>query len=73
MYAPLVEKLKKIEDPSITEIFPVDCEIAALHHLFHVYAIYPSIVFSQGGVSNITERVWDIWQPQFKKCKELNR
>ena len=64
MYGPLVDLLSKIEDPSITQVLPVDNEISAIHHLYNVYAIYPSVVFCDGGLSYITSKTWDPWQGQ---------
>lgn len=67
MYEPLVEHLKKIEDPLVTKILPVDSEIGSIHHLHHVYAIYPSIVFTYSGPSFVSGLQWDLpWQGQPK-------
>jgi hypothetical protein len=64
MYDSLVGYLKKIEDPAITNLQPVDNEISSIHHLYKVYAIYPSIVFNQAGSSYITDKNWSLWQGQ---------
>lgn len=64
MYAPLIEHLKKIEDPSVTKVWPVDDEIGDLHPHYKVFAISPSIVFSQEGQSFISEKTWKRWQGQ---------
>jgi len=64
MYSPLIEILKKIDDPNITKVKPVDIEISDIQALYNVYAIYPSIVFTQGGKSCITEVMWERWQGQ---------
>lgn len=64
MYEPLLKRLQKIEDPDTTKIWPVDNEISEIHHEHKVYAIYPSIVFTQAGKSNITGKTWDAWQGQ---------
>ncbi len=64
MYRPLIEHLKKIEDPEVEKIEPVDKEIALLHKSHKVYAIFPSIAFSHGGTSHITDKTWQPWQGQ---------
>ena len=67
MYAPLVEHLRKIEDPTVTRVLPVDNEISGIHHNYKVYAIYPAVVFSQAGPSYITDKDWPLWQDQPKR------
>lgn len=64
MYGPLVEHLKKIEDPNVSRVWAVDVEISEIHHLYKVYAIYPSIVFSQKGKSYISNKSQGYWQGQ---------
>lgn len=64
MYGPLYEHIKKIECPEVTQILPIDYEIHNLHKDYNVYAVYPSLVYSQEGPSYITERSWTIWQGQ---------
>lgn len=67
MYEPLIEQLKKIEDPGVTKIFPVDNEIGLIHHLHKVYAIYPSLAYTHSGPSFVTGLQWDLpWQGQPK-------
>jgi GR25 family glycosyltransferase involved in LPS biosynthesis len=65
MYGPLIEYLKKIEDPKVTKILPIDSSLASIHHLFNVYAIYPSIVYHQTGPSQISIKTYsNLWQGQ---------
>ncbi|MBA2727528.1 MAG: glycosyltransferase family 25 protein [Parachlamydiaceae bacterium] len=64
MYGPLVELLKKIDDVTVTHIWPIDNEIGEIHSFYNVYAINPSIVYHQGGCSHITDRMWLPWQGQ---------
>lgn len=64
MYEPLLKRLQKIEDPDITKVWPIDNEIGEIHYKHNVYAIYPSIVFTQAGKSHITDKTWDAWQGQ---------
>lgn len=54
-YQDIINHLKKIEDPSCNQILPVDDELSFLHDSHNAYAIYPSIVFHQAGVSTITD------------------
>lgn len=53
MYVPIINALKKIDDPKVKKIYPVDKAISIIHEYFRVYAIYPSIAFQYGGVSSI--------------------
>lgn len=69
-YQDVVDQLKKIEDPNCTQILPVDDEISLLHASHHAYAIYPSIVFHQAGVSTITGREGERTQSHAKKRKQ---
>lgn len=54
-YEPLIAILQQIEDPTVSEVLPVDKAISHKHYLFHAYAIYPSIAFQYNGVSTIDE------------------
>lgn len=70
MYAPLVDHLKKVEDPSVKSMLPVDNEIGKIHENYHIYAIYPSVVYHQAGTSQISNRKNSVlWQgqPIYKK------
>ncbi|MCE5316468.1 MAG: glycosyltransferase family 25 protein [Parachlamydia sp.] len=75
MYGPLIELLKKIEDPAVTHVWPVDNEIAEIQHLHNVYAIYPSVVYTAAGFSYITGKTWDLWQEQpiYQKYRNKKR
>lgn len=53
MYGPLLEQLKKIEDPAIQEVLPVDLELAELHTSHNCYVISPAIAFQYDGESYI--------------------
>lgn len=53
MYKPILSILKQIEDPTVTEVLPVDKAISYKHYLYKVYAIYPSIAFQYNGMSSI--------------------
>jgi GR25 family glycosyltransferase involved in LPS biosynthesis len=65
MYRPLLRLLKKIEDPAVTKILPVDNCISSLHHRHNVYAIYPSLVYHQVGPSQISAKsMRKLWQGQ---------
>ena len=65
MYEPLLEKLSAINDPNKREIYPVDTQISEMQYLHNVYAIYPSIVYHQDGVSQISGRYRPmLWQGQ---------
>jgi GR25 family glycosyltransferase involved in LPS biosynthesis len=67
MYAPLVERLKKIEDPNISQVLPVDNEMGEIHRFHNVFLISPAIVYHQKGVSEITTRYREKpWQRQLK-------
>lgn len=57
MYGPLLEHLQKIEDPSVTEVEPLDYAISSIHHLHKVYAICPSIAYHQWGRSQISKSI----------------
>lgn len=59
MYKPLLKQLKKIENPHIFRVQPVDNAISSIHHLHKVYAIYPSIVVQLNGVSEISLNMRD--------------
>lgn len=70
MYGNLVDHLKKIEDPAVKAMLPVDNEIGKINENYHVYAIYPSIVYHQAGTSQISSRKNpELWQgqPIYKK------
>jgi GR25 family glycosyltransferase involved in LPS biosynthesis len=64
MYGPILNQLKKIENPAIKSIEPVDHAISAIHHLHKVYAVYPSIAFQQAGHSFISGGHPKLHQPQ---------
>lgn len=65
MYPILIKHLNKIKDPEVTSILPVDCVYGNLHHLYNAYAIYPSIVYHQVGISQISSQSWgELWQGQ---------
>jgi Glycosyltransferase family 25 (LPS biosynthesis protein) len=65
MYGPLVDELKKIKDPDVQHIKQFDIAISELHHLYKVYAIYPSIVYQSMGKSLISGKNGeDLWQGQ---------
>lgn len=64
MYGPLIDYLSKIEDPDVAHVRPIDDEMGELQRGYNTYAIYPSIVFTQGGKSLITGRTWFPWQGQ---------
>ncbi len=65
MYGPLVDALKKIEDPSVTFVEAVDEEISVIQHKYETYLINPSIAFVQSEVSEISGREkHPLWQPQ---------
>lgn len=67
MYEPLLKKLRKIEDPSVTSVLPVDAAISSLHRRHKVYAIYPSLVFHHAGASQISHKTkHSLWQGQPK-------
>lgn len=53
MYDSVIEHLKRIEDPSVQEMTPVDNEIAMLHGSHRCYAIFPSIAYQCEGTSQI--------------------
>lgn len=54
MYGPLIEHLKKIEDPAIKKVDPIDHELSSIQPLYNVYAVYPSIAFQHCGQSYIS-------------------
>lgn len=65
MYKPLVELLKRIEDPAVKKVIPVDNAIASLHHKYQVFAVYPSIVYCQAVKSQISsKKPQKLWQDQ---------
>lgn len=64
IYDALVECLKKIEDPTVSKVFPVDRAISEIHHAHHVYAIFPSISFQYPGQSQISGKQRDFLQHQ---------
>lgn len=70
MYAPLLKKLAKIEDPEIERVEPVDIAISRIHFLHKVYAINPCLVYHQSGPSQISANVREyLWQgkPIFRR------
>lgn len=56
MYDAIIEQLKKIEDPDVKHVDPVDNELAYLHKKFRCYAINPSIAYQGNGLSSITSK-----------------
>lgn len=64
MYESLLNCLEKIDNPETVDLLPVDSAISKIQHQHEVYAIYPSVVYCQGGKSQITHRTWDPWQGQ---------
>jgi GR25 family glycosyltransferase involved in LPS biosynthesis len=65
MYEPLINHLKKIEDPLVTHVEPVDEEISSIHSKHKVYAIAPSIVYHELGPSQISDKPRELlWQGQ---------
>lgn len=63
MYAPLLKKLSKIENPEIKKVEPVDIAISRLHFLHKVYAINPCLAYHQAGPSQISANVKEyLWQ-----------
>lgn len=65
MYSDLVDYLKKIEDPKVRSVLPIDSELGQLHRFYNVYAIYPSVVYHQMGTSDITTKhTPKLWQGQ---------
>lgn len=53
MYDPIIDTLKQIEDPLISQVWPVDKAISKIHYRYNVFAIYPSIAFQYDGKSSI--------------------
>lgn len=65
MYEILVDYLKKIENPSIKNVFPIDNELGKIHQFYNVYAIYPSIAYQHAGTSSISASSnQNLWQGQ---------
>lgn len=64
MYGPLTEFLKKIEYPHVNSLSPVDVELGRFQSNYNTFAIYPSIIYTQGGKSTITGQTWLPWQGQ---------
>lgn len=65
MYADMIDHLKKIEDPSVKKVLPLDNEFGKMHKFYNVYAIYPSIVYQQAVKSTIiSESLGELWQGQ---------
>lgn len=64
MYEPLLAHLKKIENPNVKKVDPVDHAISSIHHLHKIYAVYPSIAFQQSGQSYISARSTKLVQKQ---------
>lgn len=76
MYTPLIDELKKIEDPTVECLWPIDCVLSSMHHSHNIYAIYPSIVYHQAGISEITSKNRsELWQgqPIYSKEKKSKR
>lgn len=53
MYDDMIEQLRRIEDPEVTSLKPVDVEVAALHANHNCYAIMPAIAYQCEGTSQI--------------------
>ncbi len=74
MYEPLVNELQKIEDPNVAYLLPVDTFISIIHHLHNVYAIYPSLVYTQDFPSQISpisrNKLWQ-GQPVYHKKRKF--
>lgn len=65
MYEPLIDHLKKIEDPNVNDILPVDTASSFIQHKHRAYAIYPSVAYTHAGVSTISDRnKLKLWQGQ---------
>lgn len=56
MYDAIIRQLSKIFDPSVTQINPVDNELAQLQKTHQCYAINPSIAYQCEGLSSITSK-----------------
>ena len=76
IYDALVECLKKIEDPNVQKVLPVDDELAMLHSTHQCYAINPSIAYQREGESSITSKVTNKYrqtQPVYKAPEEKQK
>ncbi len=63
MYKTLIDQLKKIEDPKVTRILPVDNAISSIHHLHKVFLVSPTLTYQQVGKSEISSKYNnDPWQ-----------
>jgi len=58
MYEPLIDLLKKIEDPNEPTVLMVDKQISGLHDKYAVYVIGPLVGFTQGLESIISGKEW---------------
>ena len=56
MYDKVFTHLNKINDPTVTEVDPLDDEYSHLHRSSKCYAIVPSIAYQEAGLSSITEK-----------------
>lgn len=77
MYVPLLNHLKRIEDPAVKKILPVDNEISSVHYKFNVYAMYPSLIYQGIGKSQISpikgnKKYWQ-GQPIYKKKRRFKQ
>ncbi len=75
MYDELVAHLKKIEDPLVQKILPVDNEISSVHYKYNIYAMYPALAYHGTGKSQIspimkTQKYWQ-GQPIYKNRPKL--
>ncbi|MCE5318696.1 MAG: hypothetical protein LLG04_15195, partial [Parachlamydia sp.] len=59
MYDAIIDHLKRIEDPKVTELKPVDVEVAMLHQGHQCYAIKPAIAYQCEGTSQIVGWIVD--------------
>lgn len=56
IYDAIIEQLRKIYDPALTQVNPVDNEMAQLQKTHNCYAINPSIAYQSEGLSSITSK-----------------
>lgn len=72
MYERIIQQLRKIDDPEIDHIDPVDSELALLQKTNRFYAINPSIAYQREGLSSITSKTRECFrqtQPVYKLKK----
>lgn len=59
MFDKMIDQLKRIEDPNVTSLQPVDDEMAQLHASNRCFAIKPSIAYQAEGATFIVGWVYD--------------